>query len=261
MENIRAKFHELFGIPYKLHVSTSGSGPTVILLHGIATSSDSWKYLLPLLNGRYKCITIDLIGFGLSPKPDWYAYDPDEHVKNIHHTINSIKIKKPYILVGHSMGALLAVRYAARYKKEISKLILLSPPVYSNVQEIKTAKKIWRDALYAKAYRYIRTHKKFTLKGAAGLKNLVLRNNPFLITEDTWLSFSKSLENTIEKQNVHADLEQIYCPVEIFYGSLDQLLIKKNIYSLGKFKNVQFHALRIGHAINMRYSLAVNAIL
>jgi pimeloyl-ACP methyl ester carboxylesterase len=261
MENIRAKFHELLGVPYKLHVSTSGSGPTLILLHGIATSSDSWKYLVPLLNDRYKCITIDLIGFGDSPKPNWYAYDPKEHIMNIHHTLKYIKVKKPYILVGHSMGALLAVRYAAQYKNEVSKLILLSPPVYNSEQEIKTAKKIWRDALYAKAYRYIRTHKKFTLKGAAGLKSLVLRNNPFSISEDTWLSFSKSLENTIEKQNVHADLEQISCPIEIFYGNVDQLLIKKNIYSLGKFRNVQFHTLRIGHAINMRYSLAVSAIL
>jgi pimeloyl-ACP methyl ester carboxylesterase len=261
MENIKAKFHEWLGIPYKLHIAKSGTGPSVVLLHGIATSSESWKYLVPLLKPKYKCVTIDLIGFGQSPKPDWYAYDPDEHVKNIHYTLKNNNIKKPYVLVGHSMGALIAVRYAAQYKKEVSRLILLSPPIYNNGNEIKKAKKLWRDALYAKAYKYIRTHKKFTLKGAAGLKNLMLRNNPFLITEDTWLSFSKSLENSIEKQNVYSDFEQISCPVDIFYGYLDQLLIKKNIYALSKFVNVQFHVLRIGHAINMRYSLAVSAIL
>jgi pimeloyl-ACP methyl ester carboxylesterase len=242
-------------------VHEAGRGPTIIMLHGIATSSKSWKYIVPLLSQNFKCITIDLVGFGDSPKPDWYSYTPDEHVKNIHHTIKRLHINEPFILMGHSMGALLAVHYASKYPQKVARLILLSPPIYNSSAEIKQAKKLWREALYAKAYKYLRTHKKITLKGAAGLKHLVLRNNPFLITESTWDSFSKSLENTIEKQNIATSLEQVLCPIDIYYGSLDQLLIKKNILRLNKLSNVHLHALRNGHMVNLRYSAAIVQLL
>jgi pimeloyl-ACP methyl ester carboxylesterase len=261
MENFKAKIHEWLGIPYTLHVHSVGKGPTIIMLHGIATSSKSWNYLVPLLSSKHRCVTVDLIGFGQSPKPDWYSYTPNEHIKNVHHTIKKLGIKEPFILVGHSMGALLAVHYARQHPNRISRLILLSPPIYNTSSEVKKAKRLWRELFYSRAYKYIRTHKNFTLKGAAGLKYLVLRNNPFLINESTWLSFSKSLENSIEKQNIVDDLEQIFCPVDIIYGTLDQLLIKKNIQAFSKLKYVHIHPIRNGHVINLRYSLAVAKLL
>jgi pimeloyl-ACP methyl ester carboxylesterase len=261
MENIKAKFHEWFNVPYGLQTHIIGEGPTIVMLHGIATSSKSWRFLVPVVSQGYKCITIDLIGFGDSKKPGWYSYTPEEHIKNIHHTIKKLNVKEPYILMGHSMGALLALNYASRHPGKIERLILLSPPIYESSLEVKRAKKLWRDALYSKAYKYLRTHKKFTLKGAAGLKYLALRNNPFLITEETWNSFSKSLENSIEKQNVAKNIEQIFCPIDILYGTLDQLLIKKNILSLTRYPNVKLHPVRNGHIVNLRYALAVNNLL
>jgi cis-3-alkyl-4-acyloxetan-2-one decarboxylase len=261
MENIKAKFHQWFNIPYELHMKSVGAGPTIVFLHGIATSSASWNYLIPLLSQNYRCITIDLLGFGDSPKPDWYAYTPSEHIKNINHTIKKLDLKDPFILVGHSMGSLLALHYANKYPRKVSRVIMLSPPIYFTSGEVKRAKQAWREAIYARAYKYIRTHKNFTLRGAIGLKALVLKNNPFLITDTTWNSFSKSLENSIEKQNVVNDLEQIFCPVDIFYGSIDQLLIKKNILSLGRFGNVTIHSVYSAHAVNLRYALAIAKIL
>jgi pimeloyl-ACP methyl ester carboxylesterase len=213
VENILSKFHQWFKIPYRLHVKTTGSGPPVIFLHGIATSSASWNNLIPYLRNSHTCITIELLGFGKSPKPHWYAYTPDDHVKNIQHTIKKLKLKEPYILVGHSMGGLLALHYANNHPKMISRLIMLSPPIYLTKADAAKARKVWRDILYARAYKYIRTHKKFTLKGVRGLKVLALKNNPFSITEDTWTAFSKSLEECIEKQNVIKDLEQLNIPI------------------------------------------------
>jgi pimeloyl-ACP methyl ester carboxylesterase len=261
MENLKAKIHQWLGIPYRLHVQSVGSGPPIIMLHGIATSSASWSKLIPLLAPNYKCITIDLLGFGDSPKPEWYDYTPKEHVKNIRYTIKKLKLKEPFILMGHSMGSLLAVHYVSKYPANVSRLVMLSPPVYFTSAEMKKAKRLWRETLYSKAYKYIRAHKNFTLRGAAGLKNMALRNNSFLITESTWHSFSKSLENNIEKQNVPEDLEEIFCPVDIFYGTLDQLLIKKNIVQLSRFANVKLHPLRSGHVINLQYSRRVALLL
>jgi pimeloyl-ACP methyl ester carboxylesterase len=227
------------------------------MLHGIATSSISWEKLVPYLSQNFTCITIDLLGFGESPKPDWYSYTPDEHIRNINYTVKKLKVNQPYVLAGHSMGSLLALHYAANYPHNIKQLLILSPPIYKNKTEAAKARKIWRDILYARAYRYIRTHKNFTLKGASGLKRLVLKNNPFSITDETWLAFSRSLEECIEKQNVSSDLAKIHCPVDIFYGTLDRLLIKNNIKIVANPPTISLHAIKSGHLINDKYARVV----
>lgn len=257
MKNVKAKFHQWFGIPYRLHTTSVGSGPTVVMLHGIATSSASWNRLVPLLNNNYRCITIDLLGFGESPKPDWYGYSPEEHVKNIHYTIKKLGLNEPFILIGHSMGSLLAVHYAARHPKRVSRLVILSPPIYFTSAQVRQAEKLWREALYARAYRYLRTHKNFTLKSAGGLKTLAIKNNSFSLTEATWTSFSKSLENSIENQNVLNDLENIFCPVDIFYGNLDKFLINRNIRYLQRYGNVSLHSVKASHIIGPKYAAVV----
>jgi pimeloyl-ACP methyl ester carboxylesterase len=261
MDKFWAKIHQWLGIPYALHVRRSGAGPRVVMLHGIASSSVSWNNLVPPLSSDFECLTIDLLGFGESPKPEWYSYTPNEHVACIHHTFKKQKLKEPFILVGHSMGALLALYYASKYPHRIKRLILLSPPIYLTEGEAQKARRIWRDLLYSRAYKYLRLHKNFTLKGARGIEFLAMKNNPFSITQRTWLPFSKSLEECIEKQNVVADIEQIHCPVDIFYGTLDQLLIKKNIKVLSKYPNVQIHAVRSAHLINKGYAKTVAKIL
>lgn len=163
--------------------------------------------------------------------------------------------------MGHSMGSLLALHYAATHPNRVKRLALLSPPIYLTNSEAEKAKRAWREALYSKAYRYLRTHKKFTLNGARGLKTLMLRNNPFLITDETWLSFSKSLEECIEKQNVVKELEYIVCPIDVFYGTLDQLLIKANIYKLNNFANLNLHSVRASHMVSTRYAQAAAQVL
>jgi pimeloyl-ACP methyl ester carboxylesterase len=217
--------------------------------------------LLPLVGPNFQTVTVDLVGFGKSPKPLWYSYTPEEHIKAVHHTLKRLKVQKPYILVGHSLGSLLALHYANKYPNEVERLVLLSPPVYFTSAEAKKALLKWHDMIYARAYRYIRLHKGLTIKGAKQLKNLVLKNNSFEITEETWLPFSKSLEECIEKQDVVADLSNVECPVDIFYGSLDQLIINSNIRKLSKHPNVALHKVRGGHLVNDRYAKSVANIL
>lgn len=256
-ENLSVKFHQWFKVPYRLHTQSRGSGPVVILLHGIATSGESWQHLRTLLEHNFKCISIDLVGFGKSPKPEWYSYTPAEHVRNIELTINKLNQKSPFILVGHSMGALLAAHYTARNPARVRQLFLLSPPLYFGASQVQAAKRLWRETALNQTYKYLRTHKNFTLKGATNLKKFPLKNNPFMISEETWLAFSKSLEECIEKQNFRADIEQIHCPINIIYGSLDQLLVKKNIKQLGSFDNVKIQTLRAAHTINLAYAAFV----
>src|SRR5665213_1070458 len=107
------------GIPYRLHIETDvGSGPPIIFLHGIATTSASWQTIIPLLASQYRCISIDLLGFGGSPKPAGLSYTVEQHVASVRHTIKALRLSQPYVVMGHSMGSFLAARYASLYQRE-----------------------------------------------------------------------------------------------------------------------------------------------
>ena len=117
--------------PPLLHVaSDSGSGPPVVMIHGIASSWVTFELLIPLVEPYHRVIAIDLLGFGDSPAPDDAQYTIAEHTAALDRTIRSLKLREPFVLVGHSMGSLIAARYAATRSRLLRKLVLVSPPVY-----------------------------------------------------------------------------------------------------------------------------------
>jgi pimeloyl-ACP methyl ester carboxylesterase len=246
--------HQRFNIPYKLHAQAGGGhGKTVIFLHGIAASSESWNKLLPLLPAELRSINIDLLGFGKSPKPENSNYSLNEHVASIHRTIKSLKIQESYILVGHSLGSLLAAHYTKTYPDEVKQLYMVSPPIYVTGDEPTKIHIRLRMGAYARAYRYLRTHRRFTLSGAKHLKK-ILRNGAFAINEETWTSFERSLEQCIENQNVLEDLKQIKTPTKIFYGAQDPLIIPGNIQALSTLADINVVKVNAGHLVSLRYA-------
>ena len=63
-----------------LHIGEErGEGPTVLLLHGIASSSVTFHHVIPLLERTHRCIAIDLLGFGAVAVPPEHAglFRPD----------------------------------------------------------------------------------------------------------------------------------------------------------------------------------------
>lgn len=251
-------FHRKFNIPYRLAVRyNAGSGLPVILLHGIAADSATWEPLYPLLMPAYHCIAIDLLGHGKSPQPTWSSYSVDQHIASVHRTIESLHLSGPYILIGHSMGSIIAAHYAKRYPREVKRLYMLSPPLMVNLAvSKKTRVKVSANA-YARVYRYLREHRRFTMAGVARIRK-ILRYPSFTITEAYWLSFVRSLEECIEKQtDIGRELKQLSCPIEVFYGTRDQIISKTNVRSMVILKNVSMHEVNAWHRVNKAYAQAV----
>ncbi len=250
-------WHKTLNRPYVLHNTATGSGPTVIFLHGIASSSATWSNLVPLLSPTHRCITIDLLGFGDSPKPAWSKYTINDHVRNIRRTILGLDLLEPYILVGHSLGGLLASRYTSLYPHEVSQLILLSPPVYLDPNHLHTK---WAKNLtnaYLRAYKFLRAHKKFTLRNATFISRL-LPANLFVINEATWIPFTRSLEECIETQAILVDINNVSAPIEVFYGTRDQFIVTSNLKMLGSVPGITMHELKgSDHVIREPYAQAV----
>lgn len=254
--------HKYLNRPYKLHtVDHGGHGPVIIFLHGLASSSANWDGLIPLLINDYRCISIELIGFGDSPKPQWYAYTIEDHLNNIHAAIKSLKLKDPFILVGHSLGSLLATRYACVHTRRIARLILLSPPVYAPLNDIASRTARQRTSLYLRAYRFIRTHPKVTPENIARLARILPQMKFLILNKATWVPFIRSLEQCIENQTLLADIRNVRAPIDIFYGIFDEVIVPYNIKQTAKIRDVTIHPLRVNHIIGTRYAAAVAKLL
>lgn len=246
-------------LPYWLYVAgDEGRGPTVVMLHGIASSSDNWHHLVPLLSQHYRCITIDLLGFGRSPKPASSAYRIEDHVRSLHATLRRLQLRGPVILVGHSLGSLIATRYAARYPRRVARLVLVSPPVYLHPSQVAEPRSKAVTMAYLAAYRYVRSHKHMTLTAVKRLAQLLRVNSAIDLTEESWLPFARSLEHCIESQTLIADLARVRVPADVFYGRLDQLLIPENLALIGELRGVRLHPVAAAdHVVRKRLAKAI----
>ena len=104
-----------------LHYTVSGSGADVVLLHGWGCSIDIWKGVIADLERGFRVWAIDFPGFGASPAPK-EVWGMEEYTANFEEFIKAAGIENP-ILVGHSFGGRVAIRYAAR--NSVSKIVLV----------------------------------------------------------------------------------------------------------------------------------------
>jgi pimeloyl-ACP methyl ester carboxylesterase len=107
-------------------LNKKATGETIVLLHGKNFFGSYWKGTISALAGRgYRVIVPDQIGFGKSGKPD-INYSFELLAENTKKLLESLNIDKA-IIVGHSMGGMLAARFALLYPEMVSKLILENP--------------------------------------------------------------------------------------------------------------------------------------
>lgn len=244
--------------PPLLHIAgDAGSGPPVVLLHGIASSSVTFEYVVPLVADRHRVVSIDLLGFGGSPAPADAAYTIDEHVAALRRTLRARGLRR-IVLVGHSLGALVATRYAASYRRDVTRLVIVSPPVYVAPTEIATP--IDRAAMdgYFRLYEFLRSNKEFTIRAAAGLARLSPIKNLLDVSESNWNAFVLSLEKSIESQTTVSDLVRVAAPILLVYGTLDPLLHPAGLRIVESLRGVTVHRVQgVDHVIRPRMARVV----
>ena len=254
--------HAVLGRPYRLHVNHSGqkNGKVIVLLHGIAASSADWRNILPLLETNYHCITIDLLGFGKSPKPSWLGYTMDDHMRAIYRTLNTLHLGRDYILIGHSLGSFLAVRYAIEHESNISRLFLLSPPVYPPLDSINKRGVRRLTGILLTMYKLLRTDPHITPETFKNLTYVAPLPRSVVKHPDTWVPFMRTLKECIEQQTILDDITHLQLPIDIFYGTLDQVVLGANVRLLAH-DNVKIHEFLGTHDLTKRYGKLIAAHL
>ena len=103
------------------------NGKTVVLLHGKNFNGAYWKTTVEALTKEgFRVIVPDQIGFGKSSKPTDYQFTFQQLAQNTKAVLDEFKINKIYLL-GHSMGGMVATRFALMYPETVEKLILENP--------------------------------------------------------------------------------------------------------------------------------------
>lgn len=107
--------------------AANGNAHCALLLHGKNFSAASWKSTIDLLTKQgYRVVAPDQIGFGKSSKPGNYQYSFAQLAHNTRELMDSLKLTRCNV-IGHSMGGMLAVRYALLFPAATERLILVNP--------------------------------------------------------------------------------------------------------------------------------------
>lgn len=101
------------------------NGPIAILIHGWSSSSFTWAPILPELSRRYRCIAVDLPGFGKSPAPKGRP-SIRNYVSLIAGLITELS-ENPVLMLGHSMGGQITATLALNHPMLVERMVLLNP--------------------------------------------------------------------------------------------------------------------------------------
>lgn len=111
------------------------ANPPLVLMHGTAGSLENFAANIAAYAGRFNCIAFDMIGSGMTDKPD-YDYETQHYVKHAVDFLNAIGVKQASV-VGLSLGARVASRLAIDHPQLVDKLILLSATAYFPAKPIQ----------------------------------------------------------------------------------------------------------------------------
>lgn len=227
-------WHKILRVPIRLSVAYDNkvrrAKVTVIFLHGISATSTTWNTTLKQFSRdpdlkNVRLVALDLLGFGKSLHADWLKYNQIEYLRALHKALRKLHPHGHIILVGHSMGALIAADYVVNYERaiDISKLILVSPPLLMADDLAKLP-----DQVYTKSYASLHKIAK-DVPAAEVLAKIAEKFTSFRSDYIKTTAFERSMENIILDPHNYRTFLKIHIPTLLIHGHFDPLVIGANL--------------------------------
>ena len=254
--------HRWLRLPYTLYVHKDVRGAkkprtTVLFIHGIGNTGASWGEVIKVLPPDLRLVSIDLLGFGQSKSPAWAVYNAKTQARSVLATYLKLRLSGQVVIVGHSLGALVAVEIAKRYPLLVKSIILCSPPFY---REDPVKRRLFPDSdrMLKRLYTRMITHPEELLAISKIFKRLGLVNKSFNLTRDNSASYINALETSIINQTAFDDAVRLKVPTFIFHGRLDPIVIYRNLKAVAERNiNVKLLTVLAAHEVEGLY---VNAV-
>jgi pimeloyl-ACP methyl ester carboxylesterase len=191
----------------QVHYEAIGHGEPLIFLHGWIGSWRYWWPTMQTMSNRSRAFALDFWGFGDSNKvPDRYLFG--SYVEQLTHFIEHLGIARPVTLVGHSLGAAVAIRYANLWPRRIKRLALVSPPLDGNGINHDLASMEPVDFVKRYLYKFLE---------APELKHELQKSDSVAVN---------SVANQLIGYDFSTDVEKIDRPVLVIYGDRDQVIVQ-----------------------------------
>lgn len=131
----------------EVFVRESGRGEPVLFLHGNPDSADLWQDVIARLQNRYRCIAIDLPGFGRSMAPSAFDVSIENLGRFIDGVVESVGVNGPLNLVAHDFGGAFAIAFASAHPNKVRRLVVINHPFFVGNYKWHTWARIWRTPL------------------------------------------------------------------------------------------------------------------
>lgn len=258
-------------IPETANYVHQGSGAPVILIHGLAASLHDWDDLVPeLARNGYAAYAPDLLGHGDSPKLDAQLYEMDWIFEHFLTWMKSLRLTEPAVLVGHSMGAHVALEYARRVSAWTRGLVLVNP-FYSPSQLPLLIRKTYgrgnlSGALMGKApewlFRFLVNMSSVAMGHSVG----ALHSLPERVRAQTVLDFKRTAPGVYHVPQMITDmtrhLHEINAPALVLWGEQDRALAPSSFGRLVEaLPKARREILRAGHVPHQSHAEIFNQIV
>ncbi len=212
------------GAPQRIHYHDLGQGEVVIFLHGAgggASGYSNFKGNYPeFAQAGYRAIVPDLLGFGLSSKPDIPQYDLDFFIAGVKGLVDALGLQR-VTLLGNSLGGAVALGYALAHPQDVSRLILMAP---GGVEDLDTYLAMPGIANMFNVYKSGKT-------GAEAMRAVMTMQlfDPSLLTDEIInerapiaATQTQAARSVLKVPNMTERLHELRCPVFGFWGVNDQ---------------------------------------
>jgi pimeloyl-ACP methyl ester carboxylesterase len=243
-----------------LHYEIEGTGPAVLLLHGYMGSGRYWGRVRQELSTTHRVITLDLLGFGRSPKPRFSRYDLQAQRRSIEATLAALKINEPLTVIGHSMGSLIALDFAWHHADRLERLVLANMPVFASTREAKRdiygTRPLYRFALQPGLHAIIWPLFKASLLFTARRRGQQTGRHLYMMQSSRFARI-RSMRNLIFKAGVEARLAALEVRTTLVSGAFDRAVY---LHNLQRFEmGTMVHSLIVdgGHHLPLTHPRAI----
>jgi len=110
--------------PYRARCFVGGDGPPLVLVHGIASSSEDWALVVSSFTPHHRVYAVDLLGYGGTDRPENADYSIASESEFVRQFLDAEHLGKP-VVIGWSMGGWVALRLAATHPERVNRLVLV----------------------------------------------------------------------------------------------------------------------------------------
>lgn len=236
---------------YRLNWRESGQGHPVVLLHGISSGSASWVSQLtsPSLTDHYHLYSWDAPGYLNSDDLGTTTPTAIDYANALNDFIDELALS-PVVLVGHSLGALIASAFAAKYPQKVSGLLLANPAQGYATQSPKRQQQVYQQRhdivfnsgieAYAQNRAAALLSPSATTEKVNWVQQTMKKLNPQGFLAAAWM---------LAHDDINPYLHHYDGPLEILAGAEDTITPPAQVEQLAKQKNCPYFLInQAGHA-------------